>query len=129
MVSEFLKEEFSAGSLIFDGEKEAGLAGLFLAALEGDVYESLTLRNAPVSYLFDNREGVDYFSLAIHLPKFLQWGDVSLAAGLTGLPITFTRPVSMSGEPILSNKEKELQNEFAAARSILKTNGNVKFEF
>ncbi|WP_339901594.1 acetylxylan esterase [uncultured Cyclobacterium sp.] len=129
MVSEFIKAEYAAENLIFDGEKEAGLAGLFLAALEEDVYDSLTLRSAPISYLFDNREGVDYFSLAIHLPKFLQWGDVSLAAGLTGLPITFAQPVSMSGESILSNKEKAWQTEFAAARSLLKTNGSVKFEF
>lgn len=129
MVSEFIKAEYAAENLIFDGEKEAGLAGLFLAALEEDVYDSLTLRSAPISYLFDNREGVDYFSLAIHVPKFLQWGDVSLAAGLTELPITFAQPVSMSGEPILSNKEKEWQTEFAAARSLLKTNGSVKFEF
>ena len=115
--------------MIFDGEKEAGLAGLFLAATNKGVYESLTLRNTPISYLFDNREGVDYFSLAIHVPKFLQWGDVSLAAGLTGLPITFARPVTMSGEPIPSNKEMEWQDEFASIRTLLKTKGNVIFEF
>ena len=129
MVSKFMKEEYAAQNLIFDGEKEAGLAGLFLAATNKGVYESLTLRNTPISYLFDNREGVDYFSLAIHVPKFLQWGDVSLAAGLTGLPITFARPVTMSGEPIPSNKEMEWQDEFASIRTLLKTKGNVTFEF
>ncbi len=40
--------------------KEAGLAGLYLAALEGNI-ENVTLQNAPVSYLFGNRDSVEFF--------------------------------------------------------------------
>ncbi|WP_339922309.1 acetylxylan esterase [uncultured Cyclobacterium sp.] len=129
MVSDFIKENYAPKMLAFDGDKEAGLAGLYLAALEEDTFSSLTLRNAPVSYLFDNREGVDYFSLAIHLPKFLQWGDVSLAAGLSGGQITFDHPVTMSGESILPGQAKELQREFAAISTSVKGKGSVKFQF
>ncbi|EPR67301.1 dienelactone hydrolase family protein [Cyclobacterium qasimii] len=129
MVSGFIKENYAPKMLAFDGDKEAGLAGLYLAALEEETFSSLTLRNTPVSYLFDNREGVDYYSLAIHLPKFLQWGDVSLAAGLSGRQITFDHPVTMSGESLLPSQEKELQSEFTAIRSSLKGKGSVKFQF
>ena len=129
MVSEFVKEHYAPSDLTFDGDKEAGLAGLYLAALEEGTFEALTLRNTPVSYLFDNREGVDYFSLAIFLPKFLQWGDVSLAAGLAALPITFENPVTMSGESISAAKENEWQKEFASIRTYLKGKGSVKFQF
>ena len=53
-----------------DGNKEAGLAALFLAALKGKTCPVI-LRNAPVSYLFDNRENIDFFSMGINLPGLL----------------------------------------------------------
>ena len=129
LVTRFIKENYDPKNLTFDGDKEAGLAGLFLAALEKGGFSSLTLRNTPVSYLFDNREGVDYFSMAIHLPGLLQWGDVSLAAGLSGQHINFVNPVTMSGESIAPAKKKELQSEFAAIRSFLSEGGSSKFQF
>jgi hypothetical protein len=129
LVTSYLNENYDPKSLTFEGEKEAGLAGLFLAALDKDSFKSLTLINTPVSYLFDNREGVDYFSMAIHLPGLLKWGDISLAAGLSGQNINFVHPVSMSGEPISPGKEKELQSEFTAIRSILSEQGSSNFQF
>ena len=96
VVTQFLNSNYKAVKVSIDGSKEAGLAGLFLGALEGNV-DHLTLREAPVSYLFDTREGIDFFSMAIHLPGFLKWGDVSLAAALSGKNIVFINPVSMSG--------------------------------
>ena len=129
LVTRFIKENYDPKNLTFEGDKEAGLAGLFLAALDKGGFSSLTLRNTPVSYLFDNREGVDYFSMAIHLPGLLQWGDVSLAAGLSGQSINFVNPVTMSGESISPAKEKELQSEFAVIRSFLSEGGSSKFQF
>ena len=129
LVTSYLKENYNPMHLTFEGEKEAGLAGLFLAALDKGGFSSLSLRNTPVSYLFDNREGVDYFSMAIHLPGLLKWGDISLAAGLSGQNINFVHPVTMSGKPISSSKEKELQSEFTAISSFLNENGSINFQF
>lgn len=129
LVSSYLRENYDPKNLTYEGEKEAGLAGLFLSALDKGGFSSLTLRNTPVSYLFDNREGVDYFSMAIHLPGLLRWGDVSLAAGLSGQNINFIHPVTMSGEPIAPAKEKELQSEFATIRSLLSEQGSSSFQF
>ena len=117
LVTRYLYEKCKAGKISIDGTREAGLAGLFYAA-EGGKVESVTLRNAPVSYIFDNRDSVDYFSMGIHLPGFLKWGDVSLAAALSQKNITFINPVTMSGNPLDDTALKDFQHEFDKIRSI-----------
>src|SRR5690606_20164449 len=104
--SDVLKSNYQAQKIAFDGSKDAALAGLFLSALHGNI-ENLTLRDAPVSYLFDNRETVDYYSMSVHVPGFLKWGDVSLVAALAGSSITFIDPRTMSGQEV---NGKKLQN-------------------
>ncbi len=112
-----------------DGNREAGLAALFLCATGGDVnLNNIILRNAPVSYLFDNRETINFFSMGIHLPGFLNWGDVSLAAALSGKNVTFINPVTMSGRSITGNNLKEYQTEFEKIRLICKQPGNTIFK-
>jgi hypothetical protein len=126
VVTQFLNSNYKAVKVSIDGSKEAGLAGLFLVALEGNV-DQLILRDAPASYLFDTREGIDFFSMGIHLPGFLQWGDVSLAAALSGKNIIFINPVTMSGQKIGENRLKEYQTEFDKLRLNYKQPGNTVF--
>ena len=109
-----------------DGSKEAGLAGLFLSATGGNV-DNIILRDAPLSYLFDDRESVDFFSMGIHLPGFLKWGDVSLAAALTGKNVVFINPVTMSGEILSTDRLKEFQTEFDDVRQICRKKGMTIF--
>jgi hypothetical protein len=111
LVAGYLYFECHAEKISYDGTGESGLAGLFFAA-EGGRVDSVTLRNSPVSYLFDNRETVDYFSMGIHLPGILKWGDISLAAALSGKNITFVSPLTMSGTPLEPDRLKEYQAEF-----------------
>jgi len=92
VVTQFIRKEYKETKLSLIGNKEAGLAVLFLAALKQNI-EDVTLQSAPVSYLFDNRKSVEYFSTAIHLPGLLSWGDVSLVAALSGRNVTFINPV------------------------------------
>lgn len=126
VVTNFLKSSYKARTVSLDGSKESGLAGLFLAASGGNV-TSLILRDAPLSYLFDNRENIDFFSMAIHLPGFLKWGDVSLAAALSGKQIRILNPVTMSGEKISESKLREYASEFARIRKISKQPGETIF--
>lgn len=126
LVTKFTKAEFNAANVRFDGTKDAGLAGLFLTALGSEINE-VNLREAPVSYLFDNREGVDYFSMAIHLPGFLSWGDVSLAAALSGKKIKFIDPVTMSGQRISKEKQQTYDSEFKKIRALCRTGGETVF--
>lgn len=127
LVTEFMQKRYGMAAVGIDGSREAGLAGLFFASLGGAV-TGVTLRDAPVSYLFDNRAGVDYFSMAIHLPGFLVWGDVSLAAALSGKDVRFLAPVSMSGRPISGPELTRYIQEFARMRKITGESGHTSFQ-
>lgn len=127
VVTQFLNSNYKAQKVSIDGSKEAGLAGLFLGALEGNV-DHLILREAPVSYLFDTREGIDFFSMAINLPGFLQWGDVSLAAALSGKNIIFINPVTLSGNAISGEKLPAVEAEFEKMRTLCHQPGKTTFE-
>jgi hypothetical protein len=54
--------------------------------------------------------------MAIHIPGFLNWGDISLAAALSGKDITFVNPLSMSGRKITGPELKNFEAEFARVR-------------
>jgi dienelactone hydrolase len=124
LVKEFLNSKFKASEISIVGSKESGLAGLFLGALEGDI-EKIILNDAPISYLFDNRDSLDFFSMAVHLPGFLKWGDISLAAALTGKNVEFRNPVTMSGNLISNEKKKEVKSEFDKVRKRCKLSGSI----
>lgn len=126
VIIQFLNSSYKAEKISIDGSKEAGLAGLFLSVLYGKV-DHLILRNAPVSYLFDANEGVGYFSMAIHLPGFLEWGDISLAAALTGKNVQFINPVSMSGNTINGEKLLAVEAEFENMRAKCNLSGKTRF--
>lgn len=126
VVTDFLRLRYKARQVGIDGSKEAGLAALFLSAVEGKA-DRLILRQVPLSYLFDKREGVDFFSMAVHLPGLLEWGDVSLAAALSGSRISFRHPVTMSGQKITGTRLKQYQAEFGKARKMTRQPGQVYF--
>jgi len=126
VVSDFLKSRYKAQKVSIDGSKEAGLAALFLGASGGHV-DNIIMRDAPLSYLFDNGGSIDYFSMGVHLPGFLNWGDVSLAAALSGKNIRIINPVSMSGVKISGSSLKVYQAEFAKLRTISGQQGETIF--
>ncbi|HMI05218.1 MAG TPA: acetylxylan esterase [Pedobacter sp.] len=126
LVSDFLRSKYKAAKIGIDGSREAGLAGMFLSATEGKI-DYLVMREAPLSYAFDNRANVDFFSMGIHLPDFLNWGDVSLAAALSGKQIEIINPVTMSGRRITGDSLSEYQKEFEKIRSISKQPGKTVF--
>ena len=127
LVTQFLTSKYKAIKVSIDGSKEGGLAALFLAALEREKLNSITLRDAPISYLFDTREGVDFFSMAVHLPGLLEWGDVSLAAALGGRKISFINPVTMSGNAVNEEELKEYKTEFERIRAGSGKRGQTVF--
>ena len=126
MVVRYLTDEQGATAITIHAGKETGLAALFLATLN-DRLTGLELSNTPVSYQFDQPEGLDFFTMAIHLPGILQWGDVSLAAALSGKDITFINPVTMSGKPLSQPEKNAFQKEFAAMRKLCRQKGNTFF--
>jgi len=128
VVIQFLNTEYRPASIRIDGSRETGLAALFYMAAQENNVSSLILREAPLSYVFDNLEDINFFTMAIHLPGFLAWGDISLAAALSGKDITFINPVTMSGNKLDSDRMKEYQAEFDNIRHICRKEGKISFK-
>ena len=127
MATRFLIDECGAKEIIIHADKETGLAALFLASINNEI-TGLELSDTPVSYLLDQREGIDYFTMAIHLPNILQWGDISLVAGLSGKNIIFTNPVFMSGRKLTQNEKNAFSKEFATIRKACGQKGITLFK-
>ena len=117
VVADWLIESFNVQRVTIDATKEASVAALFLSVLETKV-DRLILRNAPLSYLFDESGNIDYFSMAIHVPGILKWGDISMAAGLSEAKITFEEPVSISGRKLTEKEVEKYKNEFSTLKNL-----------
>lgn len=128
LVSDFIDEMYHASEINFDGSGEAGLAGLFLNALENGRFKSLILREAPISYLFDNRELVDSFTMGIHLPGIMEWGDISLAAALNDGDLQFIDPLTMSGRGVEEEYLKKYKEEFQKIKKLINQRGKIHFD-
>jgi hypothetical protein len=127
LVSQFLKNTCKALNISIHTGREAGLAGLYFSVLNPGEVGEIVMYEAPVSYLFDTREGLDFFSMASYLPGFLEWGDVSLAVALSGINITFNQPVTLSGHPVSGEKLQACKEEFKKIRKICKKPGKTLF--
>lgn len=126
-VTAFVKNTYAAGTLVLDADREAGLAALLGLAAESYPVDQLVLRYVPTSYVFDSREQVDYFSMGIHLPRIVNWGDIIQAAVLADKKISWLNPVSISGRPLLDKNLAPSLETFNQLREISRTNGELIF--
>ena len=126
LVTKYIFTQYGTDKLTIDGNKEAGIAVLCYSALGGKC-ENTTLRNSPISYLFDNRENIDFFGLGINIPGFLNWGDISLAAAISGKNITWIDPVTMSGRKLCGNELEDYRREFKKIRTVCSKSGITIF--
>jgi hypothetical protein len=127
LITGFLRSRYHAQKVSIDGSREAALAALFLGAL-GESIDSIILRDTPISYLFDNRDSINFYCMAIHIPGFLNWGDVSLAAALYKKNAQFINPLTISGQKLSKNKLKEYQDEFDQLKRICKSSGHTSLD-
>ncbi len=126
LVVEFLKSRYSIQKYTINADKESAIAALFMSAL-GGTSENLILTNAPVSYLFDSREGIDFFSHGINIPGVINWGDLSMAAALSNATITFIAPVTMSGNKLDESELNQYKLEYNRIKQMNKCLGNTLF--
>lgn len=126
IVAGWLIHSYKMKYITIDAAKEASVAALFLSVLETKP-SKLILRNAPVSYLFDESGDVNYFSMAIHLPGILKWGDISLAAGISQAEITFEEPVSISGRKLTGKEVEMYNNEFNTFSKLFGNQAPITF--
>jgi hypothetical protein len=104
-----LKKEFKAKEIHVTGLLEMGFTAICSNVFSKSIDE-VTAVNSPGSLLFDART-VDFcavspfvkflpgaiYSLALSIPGFLQWGDVSLAAALGHGKVNFVSPRTSDG--------------------------------
>ncbi|WP_236977198.1 dienelactone hydrolase family protein [Membranihabitans maritimus] len=97
IVVDWLMEEFESQGISILSNKDLGLASLFFTALNTDKIKSLTVEDVPVSYLFEEEIKEGFFTMGVHIPGFLEWGEVSTAVALSQTPILFINPRNLDG--------------------------------
>ncbi len=110
-----LLRKTNKGPLSLAGTGEGALAALFCAAVNGG-FARLDLTRMPGTYL--HRTGRSPFSLGVHVPGFLAWGDVALAAALTQADVTIAHALHLDGEPFSRQAMKQLQSDVAHFRKV-----------
>ena len=118
-VTDWLRTTYHVQHITVDADKETAIAGL-LSATIGNV-NKVVARNMPLSYLFDKLGKAHSLSMAWHIPAFLEWGDLSLAAALSDNDITVVNPVSMSGRELNEEEIEKIQSEFNHFKSLVKS--------
>nr|WP_121272751.1 acetylxylan esterase [Pedobacter schmidteae] len=125
IVDSWLKQKDKKRVLQIYGYKETGVAGLLYTVF--NEAQQVTLVDAPYSYRFDERKGIDFYNMAIHIPGMLKWGDISLVAALSDTSVLFREARSMSGRPINDEQKKRIVAEFNTLRKYTQNKKTLTF--
>jgi len=127
MLIEYMKERFFPPTITVDAERETALAAL----IQSDIYnntDTCILRTCPVSYIVDDRNGIDYFDMSVHLPGIIPWGDVSLLTALSGCKaIEFQNPVSLSGKDVMGKGQYVFEERVKREMTLAGTMCSLRF--
>lgn len=126
LLCEFASTTFDAASVSLHAYREAGVAALLLNAVK-NMSQEIIVEDSPVSYLFNQTVPPDYFSMALHLPGIIPWGDLPLAAAMTNAKITFLSPVLSDGEKVSDQQVRVWIQEFDSV--IAKSRSKARIEF
>lgn len=126
-VATFVENTYAADDLEIRADKEAGLAAILGSVAGNNPIDQLVLTDVPVSYLFDSREQIDYFSMGVHLPGFINWGDVMQAAALSNKKIQWFDPISMGGRPLTEEQLASYKEEYDDLKKSLSVQGELVF--
>lgn len=126
LVGEWLKKKDKNSIINVQGYKETGMAALFYTVFN-DVQQA-NLIDVPYSYKFDERKGIDYYNMAIHIPGILKWGDVALAANLSSAAVIFKDARSMSGHLPDPKQKVAITTEFETIQKHTQKKKPVKFK-
>lgn len=126
IVANWLVQSHQAKKITLDADRELAVASV-LSSVLGNKADRLILREMPSSYLFDKSGDINYFSMAIHIPDFLLWGDVSLAVAMSGKDIIFIDPLTISGRKLSDKEMKEFKNELKHFDSLPEKRAKVHF--
>jgi|GEM_PF-64768 len=119
LILKFLQTSQKAKRITIDAAKETAMAALFLTVFRKNI-DQIVLRDAPLSYHLNGLNVTGFFSMAIHLPGILVWGDISLAAAMSQAKITFLRPRSIQGTLMTAQGIRAFESETEQLKKQLK---------
>lgn len=114
-------------NITVDADRELAVTSI-LSSVLGNKVDKLILREMPSSYLFDKFADANNFSMAIHVPDFLLWGDMSLAVAMSGKDIIFINPLTISGRELSEKEIEEFKNDLSNFNSLLEKRSEVLFK-
>lgn len=107
-------DQLGATDVHIEAYRDAALAASYALALSEVPRVEFRLTDFPSSYLFDSREGIEYYSMAVHVPRILQWGDVPLLLAMSGTKLILDGAKTLSGRPLnrseCLNYQQEIEN-------------------
>ena len=123
----FASTHLEAASVTLHAYREAGVSALLLNAAR-NLNRDIVVEESPVSYLFHKTVVPDYFSMALHLPSILEWGDVPLAAAMCNARIRFCDPVMTDGASLDAGKTRVWIREFESTATRCRSTSRITFE-
>jgi hypothetical protein len=114
LMASFLRKR-GKDALSLAGTGEGALAALFCAAANGG-FARLDLSGMPATYL--HASGKSPFSMGVHVPGILAWGDVALALALAQADVRVMRPLHLDGFPFSRQDMRRLQKDVAHFRKV-----------
>jgi hypothetical protein len=126
LAAAYVRMTYPEAHMTVGGIKGAGLAALFFSAIEGKSV-SAVLEKCPASLVFHRKAPSEYSAMVDYLPGFLSWGDVSLAAALTGADVSFIDPLYSDWEAVDKEGIEKLKSEFDSVRKFCGTSGTISF--
>lgn len=125
LISNWLLQQDDENVISVQGYKETGIAALFYAALNKT--HQVSLYDTPYSYRFQQRDGIDFYNMAIHIPGILNWGDISMASALSDATIVFVNARSTAGNRPDKKALTALQAEINKLGKQTNKKKNVRF--
>jgi len=126
IVGHWLREEKHSQLSSIVAFRETGVAALIYGALEPSLKEIITF-NTPYSYRFDDRNGVDFYSMAIHIPGILPWGDIATLVALNHAAVEMVDVRTMSGHLIEKHSLEQIRKDYAIIQQQVKGKSLVVF--
>lgn len=103
--------QLGATDIHIEAYRDAALATSYALALSEVRPTEFRLTDFPCSYVFDRREGIEYYSMAVHVPKILQWGDVPLLLAMSGTKLSLHGAKTLSGKSLAPREWSDYQQE------------------
>ncbi len=104
-------ERLGATGIRVEAYREAALATSYALALSESSPTEFQAVDFPYSYLFDSRQGIEAYSMAVHVPHILQWGDVSQLLAMSRIQLVLEDAKTLSGRRLSRAERIDYQQE------------------